>query len=47
MLNFILEFLELLSELGLRETLAEGLVVYADDEAFNRAAMRAKFSEIN
>ena len=41
-----MEFLEFLSEHGLRDTFAQGKVVYADDEAFNRAAMKAKFVEM-
>ena len=35
----LISFLEILSDLGLRDSLADGLVVYADDESFNRVAM--------
>ena len=38
-------FLDELSCLGLMGAI-EGKAVYADDEAFNRTAMRAKFTEL-
>ena len=40
-------FLAKLSKHGLCETLSQGKVIYADDESFNRAAMQAKFVELD